>query len=151
MLLPPLNQPRIHPPRCTGRLLYHIVHCIKVSNTKVTSYVVFIPNPPTTVFPCIEKFWERQSTQCSRVVLPTSSLQLKALQALDQYATREQLDQDVWNGTGCLKKKLPLAKIGRGKYYCRQWEIHIELLQIKVKYQALLWREVNMFVHVMNL
>ena len=49
------------------------------------------------------------------------------------------------------QKKLSLAKIGRGKYYCRQWEIHIEILQIQVKYHALLSRKVNMSVHVMNL
>ena len=49
------------------------------------------------------------------------------------------------------QKKLPLVKVSRGKYYCWQWEIHIELLQIQVKLQALLWRQVNVWVHVMNL
>ena len=37
------------------------------------------------------------------------------------------------------------------KYNCWQWEIHIELLQTQVKFQAVLWRQVNAWVHVMNL
>ena len=53
--------------------------------------------------------------------------------------------------TGCLKKKLPFVKIGHGKYYSWQWEIHMKLLQIQVKHQALLWQQVNVWVHVMNL
>ena len=49
------------------------------------------------------------------------------------------------------QKNLTVVKFGRGKYYCWQWEIHSELLQIKVKYQVLLWRQLNVWVHMMNL
>ena len=49
------------------------------------------------------------------------------------------------------QKKLPFVKIGGGKYYCWQWEIHMKLLQIQVKHQALLWQQVNVWVHMMNL
>ena len=49
------------------------------------------------------------------------------------------------------QKKLPFVKIGLGEYYCWQWEIHVKLLQIQVKHQTLLWRQVNVWIHVMNL
>ena len=49
------------------------------------------------------------------------------------------------------QKKLSLVNVGHGKYYCWQWEIHIELLQTQVKFQAVLWCQVNVWVHVMNL
>ena len=44
------------------------------------------------------------------------------------------------------QKKLSLVNVGHGKYYCWQWEIHIELLQIQVKCQAFLLRQVNVRV-----
>ena len=57
----------------------------------------------------------------------------------------------LFNSYRVPQKKLPLVKVSRGKYYCWQWEIHIELLQTQVKFQAVLWRQVNVWVHVMNL
>ena len=136
-------------------------NCIRIGCKKCIEYNYIISdcaNPIPSQFSwCCQRLLARQPAgNCRTAKISSFSSYIQYLQISTMYTNIYNIYKylqyiQISTIYRVSQKKLPFVKIGGGKYYCWQWEIHMKLLQIQVKHQALLWQQVNVWVHVMNL